>query len=151
MLEYSRSNFKFNCGLNELTTVDKYVYLSITLTEYLDYSIIAKIVPQAASRALGLLIAKFKTIGGMPFEVYSKLYDSVVWPVISCGAAIRGDKTYSCIGAVQNIAMRFFLGVGKYTPTAGVYGEMGWSPPLSIQWKGTVIYGQDTRFCRTSD
>ena len=106
--------------MNDLITVDKYIYLGITLTEYmyLYFSITAKIVSQAAS-------PKFKTIGGMPFDVYSKLYDSVVWPVISYGVAIWGDQTYSCIEAVQNRVMGFFLGVGKYTPTAGVHGEKG--------------------------
>ena len=50
----------------------------------------AKLVAQSAGRALGLLIAKFKSLGGMPFDVYSKLYDSLVWPVIAYGAALWG-------------------------------------------------------------
>ena len=33
---------------------------------------------------------------------------------------------HSCINAIQNRAMRFFLGVGKYTPVAALQGEMGW-------------------------
>ena len=134
-----RSNVKFTCGSSDLATVDKYLYLGITLTEFLDFNITANIVSQSVSRALGLLIAKFKAIGGMPFEVYSKLYDSVVWPVIAYGAAIWGDRTYSCIEAVQNRAMRFFLGVGKYTPTAGICGDMGWASPLIRQWKCVCI------------
>ena len=35
--------------------------------------------------------------------------------MISYGAAIWGSKSFSCINAVQNRAMIFFLGVGKYT------------------------------------
>lgn len=31
--------------------------------------------------------------------------------------------------------MRFFLGVGRYTPVAALYGEMGWIPPFAQQWK----------------
>jgi hypothetical protein len=30
--------------------------------------------------------------------------------------------------------MRFFLGVGKYTPKAALYGETGWMPPIASQW-----------------
>ena len=141
-----RSNVKFTCGSNDLATVDKYLYLGITLTEFLDFNIT---VSQSASRTLGLLIAKFKAIGGMPFEVYSKLYDSVVWPVIADGAAIWGDQTYSCSEAVQNRAMRCFLGVGKYTPTAGICGDMGWTSPLIRQWKCVVFFGHDIQFCVT--
>ena len=40
-----------------------------------------------------------------------------------------GFRSYSCIDAVHNRAMRFYLGVGKYTPNDAVAGEMGWQPP----------------------
>jgi hypothetical protein len=30
--------------------------------------------------------------------------------------------------------MRFFLGVGKYTPNAALCGEMAWEPPIVRQW-----------------
>ena len=36
--------------------------------------------------------------------------------------------------------MRFYLGVGKYTPNAAVYGEMGWVPPIVRQWKSIAIF-----------
>jgi len=40
-----------------------------------------------------------------------------------------GVNSYSCINVVQNHSMRFFLGVGKYTPNDAVAGEMAWVPP----------------------
>ena len=130
-----RSEFVFKCGVNDIKLTDKYVYLGLTLTEFLDYNVTAKIVAQSAGRALGILIAKYKALGGMPFDVFTKLFDSLVWSVISYGAAIWGTKSYSCINAIQNRAMRFYLGTGKYTPTAAVYGDMGWIPPFIKQWK----------------
>ena len=130
-----RCDFEFKCRADEIATVDRYSYLGITLTEFLDYDITAKNIAQNASRALGLLIAKYKNMGGMPFDVFTKLFDSLVWPIISYGAAIWGSKSFSCINAVQNRAMRFFLGTGKYTPTAAVFGEMAWEPPIVKQWK----------------
>ena len=63
------------------------------------------------------------------------LYDSFVWPVIAYGAALWGDRTFACIDAVQNRAMRFYLSVGRYTPTAAVAGNMGWEPIIVKQWK----------------
>jgi hypothetical protein len=30
--------------------------------------------------------------------------------------------------------MRFYLGLGKYTPTAALYGELAWQPPHVKQW-----------------
>ena len=40
----------------------------------------------------------------------------------------------SCINAVQNRAIRFFLGVGRYTTVAALHGEMGWKPCIVKQW-----------------
>jgi len=60
--------------------------------------------------------------------------------VISNGAAIWGHKEFTCISAVQNRAMRFFLGVGKYTPNAAVLGEMGWIPPSIKQWTAVAAF-----------
>ncbi|KAH3843670.1 hypothetical protein DPMN_117197 [Dreissena polymorpha] len=41
----------------------------------------------------------------------------MVWPTISYGAAILGIQEFTCINAVHYKACRFFLGVGRYTPT----------------------------------
>lgn len=37
--------------------------------------------------------------------------------------------------------MRFYLGVGKYTPNAAVVGEIGWQPIIIEQWKSTCNLG----------
>lgn len=130
-----RSEYVFYCGQSVIEYANSYLYLGITLSEYLDYGITAKVVAQSAGRALGLLIAKFKSCGGLPYDVYTKLYNAYVVPVISYGAAVWGMKSFSCINAVHHRAMRFYLGTGKYTPNAAVQGEMGWKPILHEQWK----------------
>ena len=128
LLNCSQTVFSFSGGNDKLTVVDKYVYLGLTLDEFLDYNTMAKMVAQSASRALGLLIAKCKSLGGMPFNVFTKLYDALVWLLITYGTAIWGDRAFSCIDAIQNPAMRFYLGVGSFTPTAAAAGDMGWIP-----------------------
>ena len=104
------------------------MYLGLLLTEHLDYSKMAKHVTNSASRALGLLMTKFKTAGGLPFAKYTKLYNSTVLStsIINYGASIWGLRGFTCIKAVQNRALRFFLGVGRYTPYAAVNGDTGW-------------------------
>ncbi len=42
----------------------------------------AKSFAKSADRALGFLIAKCKSFGGMPHDGFTKLYDSLVAPVI---------------------------------------------------------------------
>jgi hypothetical protein len=108
-----------------LSYADKHKYLGIVLHEHVDFNVTERVVAQSASRALGLLIAKFKLVGGVPHSIFTKLYVSAVWPVIAFGASLRGHKSYPCINAVHNRAMRFFLGVGKYAPNVTVSGDMG--------------------------
>ncbi len=90
----------------------------------LQYKVTAFMVAKAASCALGLLIAKSKAYGELPYEVCSQLYNSLVYPIIDYGAAIWGTNQCSCISAVQHRACRYFMGVGRYTPNAAVQGDM---------------------------
>ena len=106
---------------------DKYKYLGLIFSEYLDYEVMAKAVAVSANRALGLLIAKFKACVGMPFDVYTKLYDALVMLIVDYGTAIWGCREFTCINSIRNKAFRFFLGVGRYTPNrSAVQGDIGW-------------------------
>jgi len=124
----------FMLGSRPLQIVDKYKYLGLMLNEFLDFKVTAEHVARSASRALGLLIAKSKAYGGMPFKCFRKLYESLVLPVIHYGAAIWGHCEYTCINAVHNRACRYFLGVGKFTANAAVQGDTGMYPPIVGQW-----------------
>ncbi len=64
--------------------------------------------------------------GEMPYECFTKLYDSLVQPILDYGASIWGTKEFSCVIAVQNRASRYFMGVSKYTPTGAEHGDMVW-------------------------
>ena len=63
--------------------VSSYKYLGLVLDEFLNFEIKAKVVANSASRALGLVISRFKIAAGLPYMVFTKLYDTVVWPTIS--------------------------------------------------------------------
>ena len=115
----------------QLGVVSKYQYLGLLLTEFLDYNGVAR----SAGRALSLLIVKSKAHGGFHFDTYTKLYDSLVWSVISYGAAIWGTRNLSCINAVQHRAIRFFMCLGKYSPNDAINGDMDWKPPCVKQWR----------------
>ena len=62
------------------------------LTEHIDTNVMAKNVSMSANRALGLVIAKYKVFGGLPFGTFTELYRSIVMGTISYGAAIWGDR-----------------------------------------------------------
>ena len=63
---------------------------------------------KSASRALLILYAKFKNSGGMAYDVYYKLYTSLVQPILSYCSVIWGLTNYSKINTVQNKACRYF-------------------------------------------
>ena len=100
------SSFSFCCCSSNIEIVDGYVYLGLTIQEHMDWNITANVVAQSANRALGLLIAKSKSLGGMPYDIYTKLFDSMVWPVIAYGTVVWGTRQFSCIDAVQLKAQR---------------------------------------------
>ncbi len=133
-LSVQRAVGPFLYGESLLEVGDRYRYLGVVLIEFLVMSVTAKHIACAAHRALGLLIAKGQRHGDFPFEVFSKLYDSLVQQIMDYGASVWGHKSFSCIDAVQNRAMRYFLGVGKRTPVAAMQGDIGWSVPAHRQW-----------------
>jgi hypothetical protein len=125
----------FNLGEDlVIEVVDRYRYLGLVFTEFMNLNITVKYVAMAAQRALGVLITKSKSQGGLPYQVFTKLYDSLVQPIIDFGAAVWGHKSFSSIQAVLNRAMRYYIGVGHRTPNAELQGEMGWSCSDQRQW-----------------
>ena len=105
----AKTEFNFTYRNSPIQIVSQYKYLGLIMTEFLDFSKMAYNVAQSAGRALGLLIAKSKTYGGMPYDCFTKLFDSLVQPIIDYGAAIWGTKDFSCIQAVQHRACRFLI------------------------------------------
>jgi hypothetical protein len=112
--------------------------LGLLLTEFLSYEEMTKAVAKFTSRALGLLIAKCKAHGGFQYDVYTKLFDSIVWSVIYYGASIWGTKEFSVVNAVKKRGMRLFMGVGRYIPNLALYGLMGWKPCIVKQWTSVL-------------
>ena len=144
----------FNCGNKTIDVCSQYKYLGLMIDEYLDYNVTAKHVSKSAHRALGLLIAKDKAQGGFSYDIFTRLYDVMVNSIIEYGAAIWGQKSYSCINAVQNRASRYFLGLGKRAPNLATQGDIGWRLPEDRQWLCIVRHWlrlcnmNDTRMCK---
>jgi hypothetical protein len=109
----------------------------------------SKEVAKAASRALGLLIAKCKANGGMPYDTFTCLYNACVLPVLLYGAAVWGQREYSHVNAIHNRACKFFLGVNKCTPNAAAQGDMGWKTPFQHQWQNVTKHW--TRLCNMAN
>jgi hypothetical protein len=61
------------------------------------------------------LVAVYWKSGGMTHIIYTKLYNSMVEPVLMHGSGIWGAKSYNVINSVQNKACKYFSSVGKNT------------------------------------
>ena len=79
----------------------------------MDYKKSVKEVAASASRAFEAIISRPKVHGGLPYEIFCKLYESLVWPLVDYSAPVWGNVQYNCINSVQTGICRWFVGVGK--------------------------------------
>ncbi len=124
----NRTEVEFTLGSNILEVVSEYKYLGIFLNEYLLYEYTADILSKSATRALGSVINKFRSLKNMGFKTYTKLFNACVVPVIDYSSEIWGFKPFECSEKVQINALRFFFGVHKFAAHHALYGDSGWFP-----------------------
>ncbi|CAG2221029.1 unnamed protein product [Mytilus edulis] len=122
-----RSNFDFSCGNTVVKYDSKYRYLGMWIDEHLDWKFTVREVRKSASRALSALYTKFIACGGMDFDIYEKLYENLVQPVLLYGSSIWGISEHKQLETVQNRACRYFLGAFKNSTNLAVRGDMGWT------------------------
>ncbi|VDH94851.1 Hypothetical predicted protein [Mytilus galloprovincialis] len=99
---------------------------SIWFSEHVTWNKTVKELSKSASRALSCLTVKFYAYGGMTYQVFTKLYESLVQPILLYGASIWGLTEHRLINNVQNRASKIFLGVTKLTSNTAVQGDLGW-------------------------
>jgi len=68
--------------------------LGVVLNEFLDFHEIAQTVDMSASKAFGQIISKSRAFGGFHYSTFTKLYASLVWPIISYSAPLLGDRSF---------------------------------------------------------
>lgn len=126
-----KTNATFALGDSILDIVPRYKYLGITLDEHVDFNITAKTLAEAGNRALGSIINKYKSINGLGYYTFTKLYKAGVCPILDYCSGVWGYNAFSCIDSIQNKAMRVFLGVHKFAPTDALIGDMGWTASIT--------------------
>ena len=76
------------------------------------------------SRALGGVISKYKTLRDCGYKTFTKLFETGVLSILNYGAEIWGYGNFPKCDNVMNRAMRLFLGVHRFAPTAALQGDM---------------------------
>ena len=132
------SNFDFKVGNHTVDYVSVYRYLGVHLNEHMDSSIIAETLSKAGGRALGAVISKIHSYKDVGFKTYSQLYYSCVVPVLDYCSGVCGFKSFDKIDMIQNRAIRYFMGVHRFTPILAITGDMGWVVSTSRRWANVL-------------
>lgn len=131
-------NVTFQINGIKLEQVTHYKYLGVVMDEHLEYDLCVNTLSNAARRALGKIIYKSKSLSGLGYETYTKLYNSMVAPIMDYGCEIWGLISPKQANKVHMMAQRYFLGVHRFAPVAAVTGDMGWTG-ISDRWKTKMV------------
>ena len=99
--QVERSDYIFKCGNKTLDYISFHKDLGITVSEFLRYDQNAVLLGEAAGRALGSVVANYKSQTFMGYKTYTKSYNSCVCPIMDYSSEIWGydyfDKTDAAI------------------------------------------------------
>ena len=123
-----RTEFCFSCSGKNIEVISQYKYLGIIFQEFMNYDIGAKVLADSASRAFGYIISKFKSFKTIDYYIFTKLFESCLIPIMDYASGVWGFKDFNSLTVIQNKISRYFLGVHKFAPNLGVWGELGWVP-----------------------
>ena len=135
-----RTDFDFKIGSQSLETVDHYKYLGVIFHEKGDYMLNTDSLAKSAGRALGAVITKIHSLKDFGFRSYEKMFDACVAPIMEYCASVWGAKSFQSLDNVQNRALRYFLGVHRFAPIPGLYGDSGWIPTQYRRWRCILRY-----------
>ena len=110
--------------------IGEQLIISATLDEFLNFNKTAEVQAESAGRALGLLITKTIKNVGLPFSIYSMLFDCTVCSVSDYGAEIWEFESRDAILKVHLRAARCFQGLPRHATSAGVLAEINWPKPV---------------------
>ena len=130
--------YTFTIFNEPIEVVESYRYLGLMLFEDLNITKSVEILVNSASRAFGSMLNKHYAINGFDYDTYTKLYESLVVPVLLYGSPIWGLSHYPKCETLQHKIMRTYLGASKPTPIPVLYKDLRWIP-IAIRTKLEAI------------
>ena len=117
------------CNGVEMPVVNVYKYLGIFFSTKLSFTFACKDLASRAKRALLAVLQKLRQFDNQSFEIFIKLFDSQIQPVVQYAAELWGlDHSVVFCEKVHIYALKRFLGVSMKTPNDLVYGELNRYP-----------------------
>jgi hypothetical protein len=124
----AKSEYEFSYLGKQLDYVEKYKYLGLWLHEHLEWKYTVNELYQTANRSLNVLICRYYNLGGVSVDIFKKLFDSYVKPIMTYGSAIWGLNQYPNMKRLQLRAAKFILGIPRRCSNASSLGDLGWEP-----------------------
>ena len=125
-----QSRFTFLFNNRPVSYVKQYKYLGVIIDEHLDFKVTIGHSVNSAGRALSTIITKMIKNGGLPFNVYSLLYNSCVVSIADYSAALTGFEENEALLQLHMRALRAFLGVPKNACNYGILSEFQMLMPM---------------------
>lgn len=88
------SDFNFKCGDMSISFDNAYRYLGLHINEFMEHKYTIREITKSASWALSAVYTKFLTCGGMSFDVYTKLYKTLIEPVLLHRVGLWGHNNW---------------------------------------------------------
>ena len=122
-------NERWFFGSSRLTAVSSYKYLGIVLTPRLSFQSTLNDLAVRARKGITGILRLLWSIGEHSPDVFFKLFDCQIQPILTYGAEIWGlTKNQDVIEKVHLSAMKRFMCLSQRTPKHLVYGELGRYP-----------------------
>ncbi|KAK3102881.1 hypothetical protein FSP39_014619 [Pinctada imbricata] len=134
----NRSQLTLKLNGRDLSYESSYKYLGVIFDEFASFKDNAENLAKSAGRALGSVISKIHGIKSVGFRTFEKLFLCGVAPIIDYCSGVWGHKEFHNLHSVQLKAMRYFLGVHRFTPILAIQGESGW-PPTVVRHRVNVL------------
>ena len=126
---YLAAREKWFYGDLEMKIVNSYKYLGVVFTTKLSLTYTCQELISRGKNAVLSIMKKLYKLEHCSLEIFFKLFDAQVQPIVQYGAEIWGiEASAPAIEKLHLFAMKKFLCVDKRTPNDLVYGELGRYP-----------------------
>ena len=119
---------KWTYGNRRLSVVNVYKYLGVYFSTGLSFNYTCSDLSCKAKKAVLVIFQALSKLGTSSFEIFCKLFDTQVQPVLLYGAEIWALDRGTEIEKIHLFALKRFLNIGIRTPNDLVYGELGRYP-----------------------
>ena len=128
---------KFKFGNNKLDVVDQYPYLGVIFNYNGKF---LKQIDKCSNKGHFSMYKLLKSTRqlALPTDLSSKLFDSVVSPVMTYGSEVWGNVDVTELESVHLKLCKYILGTNKFTTNVMIYGELG-RHPINIEITGKIL------------